>query len=673
MKRTQERFLGNRPLMKLLVLAAGLLPAGLHAQTDRWNLRDDGGIEWIVKNDTPHRDHIEMSGEQMSVVLRYGVEADGSFSLERSMVWPMLRTIPNNTHASLMRRFAADIPSLLQINGRTLQGERVGRIVLDGVMRVYSTFENRIELERTIFPSPTLPVLCEKYLLRNGGDKPVTVNVPETRLVYTTDPATGVDGGYTMVLKTSGSGLRTLAPGEEILFGVTVQAYSAVQHEVNPSLDEQYASRIAFRDTMWNNLVFECPDEVLNRAFAFAKIRACESIYRTKAGLLHSPGGESYYAAIWANDQAEYIGPFFPYVGYSQGNESAMNAYGLFAQYVNDAFDPIPSSIIAEGTDFWNGAGDRGDAAMIAYGAARYALVRADVTEARKLWPLIKWCLEYCHRKLNDKGVVASDSDELEGRFPAGDANLCTSSLYYDALISAAYLARELGEPQSTSTIYRKQAATLKKNINAYFGATVEGFETYRYYDGNEILRAWICIPLTTGILERKKGTVDALFSPRLWTGNGLLTQAGSTTFWDRSTLYALRGVYAAGEREAATEYLKRYSRTRLLGEHVPYPIEAWPEGNQRHLSAESALYCRIITEGLMGIRPTGFGTFELTPQLPDDWDVMSLRNIHGFGTEPFDLMVTRIDKDQIRISVISGEKRHSVTSQIGKTISIKR
>ena len=71
------------------------------------------------------------------------------------------------------------------------------------------------------------------------------------------------------------------------------------------------------------------------------------------------------------------------------------------------------------------------------------------------------------------------------------------------------------------------------------------------------------------GISERKEGTIQALFSPRLWTENGLLTQAGDSTFWDRSTLYALRGVYAVGETEKATEYLKHYSSVRLLGEHV--------------------------------------------------------------------------------------------------------
>ena len=48
-------------------------------------------------------------------------------------------------------------------------------------------------------------------------------------------------------------------------------------------------------------------------------------------------------------------------------------------------------SAVAEGKDTWNGAGDRGDAAMIAYGAARYALAKADKKEAQELWPLIEY------------------------------------------------------------------------------------------------------------------------------------------------------------------------------------------------------------------------------------------------------------------------------------------
>lgn len=332
-----------------------------------------------------------------------------------------------------------------------------------------------------------------------------------------------------------------------------------------------------------------------------------------------------------------------------------MNAYLQFARFMNDAYEPLPSSIIAEGTDVWGGAGDRGDAAMIAYGASRYALERESKEEAEQLWPLIEWCLEYCHRKVNTDGVVASDSDELEGRFPAGDANLCTSSLYYDALNSAVYLGKELKKEGKLLKQYASQAKSLKANIEKYFGAEVEGFQTYQYYKGNDVLRSWICIPLTVNIFDRKEETVRALFSPRLWTENGLLTQAGSETFWDRSTLYALRGVYACGETEKATEYLKFYSGQRLLGEHVPYAIEAWPEGNQRHLSAESGLYCRIITEGMFGIRPTGFKSFVLTPRLPAEWNQMSLHKIQAFGSS-FDVEIQRAG-EKLQVTVLNQGK----------------
>lgn len=652
-----------------------LVSALCFGENSRWQITPRGSIVWNVKNSLsgnpvsiPHYDHIEMSGDQVSTVLRYGVNADGSFRLERSMVWPMLRTIPNNTHASLMRRFSADIPSMLIVNGATLQQERVKQLELDGKLTVVSEYATAfpsdkgnnaaryVEVTRTLFPSVDLPMLCEEYVIKNKGTREVSVLVPEYRSVYHTEPAKGVDGSYTLVHQLYNAGTFSIKPGDSIWVAAAVQAHRLNEADITPNVKAEKQKRNDFVSEMWSNLVVETPDPVLNAAFAFAKIRGSESIYKTKGGYMHGPGGESYYAAIWANDQAEYIGPFFPYLGYEKGNVSSLNAYLHFARFMNDGFNPIPSSIIAEGIDFWNGAGDRGDGAMIAYGAARYALVRGDRAEAEQLWPLITWCLEYCHRKLNDAGVVTSNSDELEGRFPAGDANLCTSSLYYDALLSAAYLGESLGKPSSELNKYRKQAKDLKAAIEKYFGAQVEGFDTYQYYDGNDVLRSWICIPLTVGIYDRAQGTIDALFSPRLWTKDGMLTQAGSETFWDRSTLYALRGVFAAGETEKAAEYLKYYSATRLLGEHVPYPIEAWPEGSQRHLSAESGLYCRIYTEGLFGIRPTGLHTFELLPRLPQDWDRMALRRINGFGGT-FDIEVTRKAAGKLEIALLQDGK----------------
>ena len=657
----------------LLAGSIAFMPFCLNAQDNqRWSLEKEGHIRWQPEKIESHQDHIEMSGKTVSVVLRYGVE-NGKFILNKSMVWPLLRTIPNNTHASLMRRYNWNVLDIVNINGRSLTSEQVESIELKGILKVTSNYDEgrrgQWRIIREYFPSTDQPALVESYQIINTGKNELAIELPQVNQKSITDPKKGVTGSFCIETLTDKSGHFTLQPGESLTFGASLLAYKEGEKAPLIDVQKEKGQREALVGKLMNKLVLETPDPIIDRMFAFSKIRGCESIYETKGGPMHGPGGESYYAAIWANDQAEYINPFFPFVGYEYGNASALNSYLHFARFMNDEWKPIPSSIIAEGIDIWNGAGDRGDAAMIAYGAARYALARGNKQEAETLWPLIEWCLEYCRRQLNEEGVVASDSDELEGRFPSGDANLCTSSLYYDALLSTSYLCKELGK--SGASTYLKQAAILRKNMERYFGAQVEGFDTYAYYKGNDVLRSWICIPLTVGIDERAEGTIQALFSPRLWTKDGLLTQAGSETFWDRSTLYALRGVYAVGATEKATEFMKKYSATRLLGDHVPYAIEAWPEGSQRHLSAESALYARIITEGMFGIRPTGFKNFTLTPRLPKDWSFMNLKNIHAFDT-CFDVEVKRLDNGKLEVLITHGAKSKKHTIKEGDTLKIQ-
>lgn len=647
-------------MKKLILLIAALLTIGMAQAQQYWNI-DQGGnsISWQIKKGIAHQDHIEMAGKRVATVLRYGVDENGAFVLNKSMIWPMLRTLPNHTHASLMRRFDWNPLDMVTVNGRNIR-DRVQTITLDGTLEVRSILslgkDNSLSLKRTYFPSTEQPALYEIYEFTNTGKQPINLEMTSGRTnQMETNREKGVDGSYIIRFLTAGGKTLTLLPGKTFSFSASISGHK--QAEGNSTFmhdsEAELAKRQASVSGWMNNLVLETPDPVINQMFAFSKIRACESIYQTKGGPMHGPGGESFYAAIWANDQAEYINPYFPFVGYPYGNASALNSFKHFARFMNDQWKPIPSSIIAEGDDIWNGAGDRGDAAMIAYGAARYALASGSKEEARQLWPLIEWCLEFSRRKLNEGGVVASDSDELEGRFPAGKANLCTSSLYYDALLSTAYLAEDLDKGSAVVKKYRRQATELEKNIDSYFAARVEGFDTYAYYEGNNVLRAWICIPLTVGIDRRAAGTIDALFSPRLWTENGLLTASGdkTKTFWDRATLYALRGAFMAGEREKATEFLQKYSATRLLGAHVPYAVEAWPEGGQRHLSAESGLYGRIITEGMFGIRPTGLQSFTLQPQLPQEWNEMALRKIKAFGTE-LDIEIERVKEQTLRITV---------------------
>ena len=672
----------------LLVFVAALAVCAYGER--RWQMAEDGSIVLTGDALKGYSDHVEMSGKRVSVVLRYAVKDDGSFTVNKGMVWPMLRTVPNNTHASLMRRVAWDLMDELVINNYRATRDKVERVTLKGTLKAESRIGDAA-VTRTWFPSTEQPAVIEIMEVKNTGDKDMKVTIPYYNNISLTDPAKGVKGSYAIVCMLLNPQTVNLKPGEKAEFygiisgedGNNVQGslLNVKWPTANIQCKKELEAREALVAGLQDNLVLQTPDEVINRMFAFSKVRACESIYETAGGPMHGPGGESYYAAIWANDQAEYVNPYFPFTGYDYGNASALNSYKMFARFMNDEMRPIPSSIIAEGTDIWNGAGDRGDAAMIAYGASRYALARGDKAEAAQLWPLIKWCLEYCKSKLNEGGVVASNTDELEGRFPSGDANLCTSSLYYDALISASYLVKELGirnEELGINGQYANDAAKLRRSINSYFAGPIEGYDTYIYYKGNDVLRSWICIPLVMGINEKAKPTLDALFSPRLWTDNGMLTQAGDKTFWDRTTLYALRGAFYVGDTERALDFLHRYSETRLLGDHVPYAIEAWPEGSQRHLSAESGLYGRIITEGLFGIRPTGFRSFNITPHLPAAWPQMELRHIRAFGSD-FDVKVERISPPSkggarggsVNVTISQGNKTQIFTIRNGATKAV--
>lgn len=863
-------------LKSILPLAFLFVYTSIIAQETRWKITYNNSIVWNVKPNDTHIDNIEMSGFYTSAIVHYGVK-DGILQQKVKLVFPMLRTIPNDTHASLIHDFNSNTFQKVSVNGKDII-EYPTQFYHKGVLKIKSETNTGVTIKHQLFPSRDLLAFIDKITIINPTNKELSITLPAIKKTHITDAKKGVDGAYAISAKSNKSGTFKLKKGETLDYAIIYTARKKHESEQYISPDFEYKKRKDFITQTLSNLVLETPDEILNNTFSFAKIRATESIFNTKGGLMHAPGGSRYYAAIWANDQAEYANPFFPFLGNHAGNESAINSFRHFARFINKEYKPIPSSIIAEGLDYWNGAGDRGDMAMIAYGATRFALAYGDINTAKELWSLIEWCLEYSRRKINKDGVVTSDSDELEGRFAAGNANLNTSSLYYDALISAIILGKELQIDTTQLNTYQNQANKLRTAIEQYFGATMNGYKTYRYFKGNDFLRAWIATPLTVNIFNRSKGTIDALFSKHLWTNDGLASQAsikswkasvksfikvhtlqerdnrsqkaiakvfenpifnqekyashtykdsrwkyvqlpGSyetifkdkeptdgvywfrkrvrienissdyilkitsiddsakifvngkavgisiwnltkneftipksllkkgfntiailaidrrgpggilgditlqnaskenislngkwkykfygftrnyqylikstkkikkvlnnqeklksifqdeniTTFWDRATLYALRGVFAAGETKKAMQFFQFYSKRRLLGEHVPYAVEAYPEGNQRHLSAESALYCRVITEGLFGIRPTGFSSFSMSPKLPENWNKMSLKDIKAFN-KSFTISLQRIqDKIEVKVFDSTNNYYNSKVTE-GKTISI--
>ena len=130
------------------------------------------------------------------------------------------------------------------------------------------------------------------------------------------------------------------------------------------------------------------------------------------------------------------------------------------------------------------------------------------------------------------------------------------------------------------------------------------------------------------GIYDHVDDIIKEILDPSIYTENGFKTIDSEETYWDRITLMAIRGLFNADKSDLAYKILNTYSTNRLLKDHVPYAIEAYPEGNQAHLSAESALYSRIFLEGILGFKPQSFNSFMLHLSMPSTMNEINLKAI---------------------------------------------
>lgn len=596
-------------------------------KTDKITEHHLDGNAIVIEKCENYGNHIEMSGLDCSLIVSYGADKKGNLRMMYHAVFPNMRVLPNNTGGSLSYNF-----SPLKL----CKHEKVRKFRFDGVLEINSFFEG-LDIKRKIFPSASGKAFIEKLVLTNNEQNSISISIKKTKDCIIPYRKTAINEEYIMSVNIFDCNGEKLDDVIEIQSNKCVTFYAVYTAEVESDISgdsilpyTQENKRRELIDGLDKITIIDTPDKIINIMAKYAKLRDSESIFNTKRGLMHSPGGGNYYAAIWTNDQCEYAAPYFAYQGYDLAFQAALNCFRLYKPYIS-VDKALITSIIAEGDDYWNGAGDRGDSAMYAYGAARFAMSSGDKGIAEELLPYIESCLTYTLSRINSNGVVASDSDELENRFLSGKANLSTSCIAYDALISAMYLEYDLGAV-TKGKYYEKKASELKDSIINYFGARVEGFDTFRYCEEETRLRSWICLPQTVGINYNFKGTVEALLSEKLFKNGGLLTRSGSKTFWDRSTLYSLRALFIGGYADEAVDLLTSYSATRLLGNHIPYAVEAYPEGNQAHLSAESSLYLRVFVEGILGYRPVGLRKFILKPHLPKKWGYININNIKLHG-----------------------------------------
>ena len=631
-------------------------------------LLPDGRVRAVMEGATlPFVDHIEMSGYKASHIVSYKVDAERRAEVFIHSAYPDFRMVPNVTEASYSHNFTYG--TRLFVNGKRL-AEKTRFIDILGKLSFINEGEG-LDVKREFFPAVYTTAIIEKIVVENPTDNPVDVEIKTLSGEYVSVSKISEEGQEYLsrvdFADEDGKMMSGLSPfvskkvgvGESVVF---YAVYYTRPKDEDILVDVRYEEkkRNAFIAERFSGLRIETPNPVFDAAFSHAVIRGSESIFDTKGGLMHSPGGGSYYGAIWTNDNVEYAAPFFGYAGYDTANKAVLNGIRMFGEEIDRSGVPykrkksIPSSIYACGDGKWALAGDRGDCQMFASGAARFALSIGDKQLAEEIFRYVEFCVEYTKSRTDHRGRVRSDSDELEGRFPHGKYNLSTNCIAYDMYLHAGYLAGELGRADLKYE-YLNHAAALRNSIVKNFSSTVEGYHTFKYFNGNKILRSWICLPMCFGIYENSKDTADALFGEKLYEDAALKTASNRNAVWDRSLLFAIRGAFKAGIRERSVNALTEYTLSRFLGNHAPYPYEAYPEGNRRHLSAESLLYARIFIEGILGLQVVGFGKITVAPSLPKEWDFFRVRRL-VIADMPVDVVV---ENDEI-----------TVYDQMGKVIS---
>ncbi len=601
-----------------------------------WSLDQAGIITHVFAGQQPL--DLCMQGRQVVMRVRAGGGADLSYT---ARFFNLLRKPPSNR----VFQFHGGLKSLpeVRVNGQPIQLALPRTATFDGRLILTYPVAAGLRLTRTIYPSTTRALVLEEWQALNASGHPVAVTVVPARRGVPVDEVV-------LVWNCPGAASASLNPGGEVTFATWVQAKRAAAPDLAVDVPAERGARLALGEAARHGPGrLETPDPQLDAAFALQKLHVLESPIETFRGVITHNGSLRYSPGIWANDPVEYSSPLFPFFGDAGLNQAGVNMYRVWLDYCRQSgTDPFPGSF--EGECLKLVQRERGDDAMVLYGLSKFLLFLGDPAVAEELWPLVEFSAASVLKHTTADGIVASRTDEMEGRYPTGEANLSTSSLAHGGYRLAACLARALNRPEADD--FARRADALRLAIEDHFGAEIEGFRTYRYYRGNTTLRGWVLLPLAMGITNRQDGTVAALLSDRLWPGRkdgaDILAESTRPTEWGRETYYALRVLFKAGRTEEALALTRRVVQAQVFGSTGPYPDE-----DAVDMLCPGSLYPRVFTEGLFGIVPTGFDSFECTPWLPRAWPRMALRDMRAFDRS-WNLVVERAG-DQQAIKVTSG------------------
>jgi len=124
------------PLTVVLPSAGSSFAAEQNASSpDRWTFGDGVSTVWKIDgSQLPHSDRIEQGGRRVGQKVWHSINADGTLKLERDVVWPSLRIIPNDTHGSLIQHYGSEAEPQITLDAQPLGPLKILEIRLDGTL-----------------------------------------------------------------------------------------------------------------------------------------------------------------------------------------------------------------------------------------------------------------------------------------------------------------------------------------------------------------------------------------------------------------------------------------------------------------------------------------------------------------------------------------------------------
>ncbi|MFD2147029.1 hypothetical protein [Mucilaginibacter antarcticus] len=235
--------------------------------------------------------YMEMSGSLVSGIIRYKVGRNKQVQISRDIIFPQLRKYTKSNEsmyrAYLRNEYADEVLPTITVSQKKFEPGILDSIRINGKISFYFKERNGIRLVRSFFPAMDSRCFVEKWSLINTGKTAQTLTIGATAFNQQEE---GWLGTYYRNIFSDAASNVTIMPGEKYDFGVYFTAQ--LNNEAAPAtqLPALEHNRNLFLDSLANNLVVNSPNKVINTLFYFSKIRAAESIFKSRLGLVYSPG-----------------------------------------------------------------------------------------------------------------------------------------------------------------------------------------------------------------------------------------------------------------------------------------------------------------------------------------------------------------------------------------------